>query len=127
MHSLCTCIALHLHIGFEMNIFVSSARHALPFSIKKGYAMSQQIYIPLGGKYPIPYEFEADTMPVPRGQYSVLWELRDGNITAAEAMIYLCMNHGSTWASGATWSMSVRYLSDLLGKGMSRPLCASKR
>ena len=66
--------------------------------------MSQQIYIPLGGKYPIPYEFEADTMPVPRGQYSVLWELRDGKITAAEAMIYLCMNHGSTWASGATWS-----------------------
>ena len=82
--------------------------------------MSQQIYIPLGGKYPIPYEFEADTMPVPRGQYSVLWELRDGKITAAEAMIYLCMNHGSTWTSGATWSMSVRYLSDLLGKGMSR-------
>ena len=22
MHSLCTCIALHLHIGSEMNIFV---------------------------------------------------------------------------------------------------------
>ena len=83
--------------------------------------MSQQIYIPLGGKYPIPYEFEADTMPVPRGQYSVLWELRDGNITAAEAMIYLCLNHGSTWASGATWPLSARYLSDRLGKGMSHP------
>ena len=50
--------------------------------------MSQQIYLPLGGKYPIPYEFEADTMQVPRGQSSVLWELRDGNLTAAEAMIY---------------------------------------
>ena len=82
--------------------------------------MSQQIYLPLGGKYPIPYEFEADTMPVPRGQSSVLWELRDGNLTAAEAMIYLCMNHGSSWSSGATWSMSVRYLSDLLSPGMSR-------
>ena len=82
--------------------------------------MSQQIYLPLGGKYPIPYEFDADTMPVPRGHSSVLWELRDGNLTAAEAMIYLCMNHGSTWNSGATWSMSVRYLSELLSPGMSR-------
>ena len=50
--------------------------------------MSQQIYIPFGDKYPIPYEFEADTLPVPRGQSSVLWELRDGNLTAAEAIIY---------------------------------------
>ena len=49
--------------------------------------MSQQIYLPLGGQYTIPYEFEADTMPVPRGQSSVLWELRDGNLTAAEAII----------------------------------------
>ena len=82
--------------------------------------MSQQIYLPLGGQYSIPYEFEADTMLVPRGQSSVLWELRDGNLTAAEAMIYLFLNHGSTWNSGATWSMSVRYLSELLSPGMSR-------
>ena len=82
--------------------------------------MSQQIYLPLGDQYPIPYEFEADTMPVPRGQYSVLWELREGNLTAAEAMVYLCWNHGSSWNSGITWPMSVRYLSDLLSPGMSR-------
>ena len=81
--------------------------------------MSQQIYLPLGGKYSIPYEFEADTMPVPRGQSSVFWELRDGNLAAAEAMIYLCLNHGSTWNSGATWPLSGRYLSKLIGTGMS--------
>ena len=81
--------------------------------------MSQQIYLPFGGQYPIPYKFDADTMQVPRGQSSVLWELRDGNLTAAEAIIYLCMNHGSSWNSGATWSMSVRYLSELLSPGMS--------
>ena len=81
--------------------------------------MSQQIYLPLSGRYPIPYEFEADTMPVPRGHSSVLWELRDGNLTAAQAMIYLCMNHGSTWASGATWPLSARYLSEQLSPGMS--------
>ena len=82
--------------------------------------MSQQIYLPFGGQYTIPYEFDADTMQVPRGQSSVLWELRDGNLTAAEAMIYLCLNHGSTWNSGATWSMSGPYLSKILGKGMTR-------
>ena len=81
--------------------------------------MSQQIYLPLGGRYPIPYEFDADTMPVPRGHSSVLWELRDGNLTAAQAMIILFLNHGSTWDSGATWSMSGPYLSKKLG-GMSR-------
>ena len=82
--------------------------------------MSQQIYLPLSGAAPIPYEFDADTMMVPRGQSSVLYELRDGNLTAAEAIVYLCMNHGSSWNSGATWSMSVRYLSELLSPGMSR-------
>ena len=59
-------------------------------------------------------------MQVPRGKSSVLWELRDGNLTSAEAMILLCLNHGSTWDSGATWSMSGPYLSKILGKGMSR-------
>ena len=83
--------------------------------------MSQQIYLPLGGQYSIPYEFEADTMLVPRGQSSVLYELRDGNLTAAEALIYLCLNHGSTWNSGATWPLSVRYLSEQLRPGMSHP------
>lgn len=81
---------------------------------------NQQIYLPLEDRYPIPYKFEADTMQVPRGQFSVLWELRDGNLTAAEALIYLCLNHGSTWNSGKTWGMSSPYLSKILGVGMSR-------
>ena len=83
--------------------------------------MSQQIYFPLGGSYPIPHEFEADTMQVPRGQFSVLSELAEGRLTSAEAIVYLCLNHGSTWNSGSTWSMSVRYVSELLSPGMSYP------
>ena len=59
-------------------------------------------------------------MQVPRGQYSVLSELAKGHLTSAEAIIYLCLNHGSTWNSGATWSMSGPYLSTILGTGMSR-------
>ena len=38
----------------------------------------------------IPHEFEADTMQVPRGQFSVLWELQNQGLTNAEAIIYLC-------------------------------------
>ena len=83
-------------------------------------SQSQQIYFPLGSTYPIPCEFEADTMQVPRGQYSVLSELAKGNLTSAEAIIYLCLNHGSTWNSGLTWCMSGPYLSKLLGTRMSR-------
>ena len=82
--------------------------------------MSQQIYLPLSGQYPIPYEFEDSIMLVPRGHSSVLWELRDGNLTSVEAMIYLTLNHGSTWNSGETWHFSGPYLSKILGKGMTR-------
>ena len=89
--------------------------------------MSQQIYLPLSGRYPIPYEFEADTMPVPRGHSSVLWELRDGNLTAAEAMIYLFLNHGSTWNSRS----NVVYVREVfIGAAQSRhvaKLCAKDR
>ena len=67
----------------------------------------------------IPHEFEADTMQVPRGQFSVLWELQNQGLTSAEALIYLCLNHGSTWNSGATWPLSVKYLSEKLSPGMS--------
>ena len=59
-------------------------------------------------------------MQVPRGRYSVISELQKGNITAAQAMIYFTLNHGSTWNSGVTWSMSSPYLSKILGIGMSR-------
>ena len=59
-------------------------------------------------------------MQVPRGQFSVLWSLEKGELTAAEAMIYLCLNHGSSWNSGATWCLSGPYLSKMLGTGMSR-------
>ena len=41
--------------------------------------MSQQIYLPLGGRYPIPYEFEADTMQVPRGAGGPLERCFDGD------------------------------------------------
>ena len=59
-------------------------------------------------------------MLVPRGKFTVLWALANGELTSAEAMLYLCLNHGSTWNSGATWCMSGTYLSEILGTGMSK-------
>ena len=63
--------------------------------------------------YPIPYEFDERTMPVPRGPSSALSELAAGNLTSAEAMIYLFMNHGSTWLSGESWCLSTPRLAEL--------------
>lgn len=81
----------------------------------------QQIYLHLDGVYPIPYEFEADRFPVPRGPFSILHALENRKVTSAEAIVYLTLNHGSTWVSGETWCFSSPYLSEILGKGMSRP------
>ena len=75
--------------------------------------MDQQLHFSDKELYPIPYEFEERTMPVPRGEFSVLSELEKGNLTSAEAMLYLFLNHGSTWVSGESWCLSTKYLSEL--------------
>lgn len=82
--------------------------------------VNQQIYLQLDGGYPIPYTFEADRFPVPRGPFSILHALEHKKVTSAEAVVYLTLNHGSTWVSGETWCFSSPYLSEILGKGMSR-------
>ena len=71
MHSLCICIALCLHIKNDMDItyirILWFALQGLPFLCGKGTMSIQQIYLSLEDRYSIPYEFEADTMQVPRG------------------------------------------------------------
>ncbi len=70
MHALCICITLCLHLNFDMNIttYISVLWFALqcPFLCGKRTMSIQQIYLSLEGRYPIPYEFEANTMQVPR-------------------------------------------------------------
>ena len=61
------------------------------------------------------YEFQADTMQVPCGQHSILWALGKKEVTAAEAIVYLALNHGSSWNSGQTWIMPQRPTADLIG------------
>ena len=61
------------------------------------------------------FEFQADTMQVPCGEYSILSALRSGDVTAIEALVYLALNHASSWDSGRTWCISGRELARSLG------------
>lgn len=61
------------------------------------------------------FEFQADTMQVPCGEHSILSALRVGDVTAIEALVYLTLNHASTWDSGKTWRISGRELARSLG------------
>lgn len=65
------------------------------------------------------FQFQADTMQVPCGEYSILWALEVKQVTAAEAIMYLALNHGSSWNSGITWGMPSKHLARTLGPGMS--------
>ena len=73
MHALCICIALYLHLNFDMNIttYISVlwfALQGLPFLCGKGTPGASNISIfLLRVDTPVPYAFEADTLPVPRG------------------------------------------------------------
>ena len=82
--------------------------------------MSQQIYLPFGGQYPIPYEFDADTMQVPRGQFSVLSELSKGRLTSSRGTHLSLSQSRKLLELRRDWSMSGPYLSKILGTGMSR-------
>ena len=71
------------------------------------------------------FQYQKDTMQVPRGQYSILSELWHGNVTAAEAVVYLALNHQSYWDTGLTWCIATRELARSLGAGMSVRYCRS--
>ena len=73
-----------------------------------------------GGPIRLPqFQFQADTMQVPCGQHSILWALGEKEVTAAEVIVYLALNHASSWNSGVTWCLPERALSRALGAGMS--------
>ena len=61
------------------------------------------------------FQFHETTMQVPCGQYSIFALLREGAVTAAEAIVYLSLNHGSSWNTGRTWYVSHRELARRLG------------
>ena len=89
-----------------------------------------QTYFNLGLSEDIPihvrrFHYQEGTMQVPRGRYSILSELWHRNVTSAEALVYLALNHQSYWDTGLTWCIAVRELSRSLGPGMSVRYCRS--
>ena len=61
------------------------------------------------------FQFQESTMQVPIGDFSMLDELALGNEKAANAMVFLALNHASSWDSGKTWKMPIRTLAKQLG------------
>ena len=61
------------------------------------------------------FQYQADTMQVPCGEHSILWALEEGAVTAAAALLYLMLNHGSSWNTGMTWNFSSRGTSKKIG------------
>lgn len=89
-----------------------------------------QIYLNLESRDGTPvrvprFQYQEDTMQVPRGRYSILSELWHRNVTAAEAVVYLALNHQSYWDTGLTWCIATRELARSLGVGMSVRYCRS--
>lgn len=54
-------------------------------------------------------------MQVPCGPYSIFAALQNREVTAAEAIVYLSLNHGSSWNTGKAWYVSHRELARRLG------------
>lgn len=70
---------------------------------------------------PIPkFQFHETTMQVPCAEYSIFYALRKREVTAAEAIVYLSLNHGSSWDTGRAWYVSHRALAARLGMSPRR-------
>ena len=61
------------------------------------------------------FKYQVETMQVPRGRFSILSALWHREVTSAEALVYLALNHRSYWNSGLTWGISAPGLSRSVG------------
>ena len=59
-------------------------------------------------------EYQESTLQLPFGEFSILSELKEGLVTAVEAIIALTLCYRSDWNSGLTWRTSTRKLAELL-------------
>ena len=79
-----------------------------------------QTYLDLGLSEDTPmdvprFQYQEETMQVPRGRHSILSALWHGEVAAAEALVYLALNHQSYWDTGLTWCVATRELARSLG------------
>ena len=62
-----------------------------------------------------PVEYQTSTLQIPHGEFSILSELREGNVTPLETMATLVLGYRSNWSTGRTWRTSTRLLASLIG------------
>jgi len=61
------------------------------------------------------FEYEETTLQVPFGEFSVLEELKAGNVKPIAAIVTLTLGYRSNWSSGLTWRTSTRELAKVIG------------
>ena len=61
------------------------------------------------------YTTQESTLQLPFGEFSILSELKDGNVKPIVAMTTLALCYRSNWSTGITWKTSTRTLATLLG------------
>lgn len=61
------------------------------------------------------FEYEETTLQVPFGEFSILEELKAGNVKPIEAIVTLTLGYRSNWTSGLTWKTSTRTLAKVIG------------
>ena len=61
------------------------------------------------------FEYEETTLQVPFGEFSVLEELKAGNVKPIEAIVTLTLGYRSHWTTGLTWRTSTRQLANIIG------------
>lgn len=62
-----------------------------------------------------PVEYQKSTLQIPHGEFSILSELRQGNVSPVETILTLVLGYRSNWSTGKTWRSSSRGLATLIG------------
>ena len=60
------------------------------------------------------FEYQASTLQLPFGEFSIFSDLKANRISPIEAMVTLTLCYRSNWSTGLTWRTSSRQLSELL-------------
>ena len=58
---------------------------------------------------------QESTLQLPFGEFSILSELKNGDVKPIVAMTTLALSYRSNWSTGITWKTSTRMLASLLG------------
>ena len=64
--------------------------------------------------FKLDFEYQASTVQLPFGEFSIIDDLMAGRVRPIEAMVTLVLCYRSNWANGLTWRTSSRQIADLI-------------